>query len=124
MLKALREAGFGISIDDYGTGLSSLGYLKNFPADELKVDKTFVLGLADDATDQILVHSAIDLAHRLGLQVVAEGVETEDALKVLTSMGCDLAQGYFIARPMPFVELINLLRRQSIAPAQGQRQVA
>ena len=90
-LDALRRAGIGISIDDYGSGFSSLSYLKTVPADELKVDKAFVLGLADDRTDQILIGSVIDLAHSLGLQVVAEGVETEGALELLVSMGCDLA---------------------------------
>jgi diguanylate cyclase len=117
-LEALRRAGIGISIDDYGSGLSSLGYLKNIPADELKVDKTFVLGLVEDRTDQILIRSVIDLAHNLGLQVVAEGVETEGALELLVSMDCDLAQGYLIAWPMRLLDLENFLRRPSIAPLQ------
>jgi EAL domain-containing protein (putative c-di-GMP-specific phosphodiesterase class I)/GGDEF domain-containing protein len=117
-LEALRSAGIGISIDDYGSGLSSLGYLKTIPADELKVDKTFVLGLADDSTDQILMCSVIDLAHSLGLQVVAEGVETEGALELLVSMGCDLAQGYLIAWPMPLGDLENFLRQSTMAPMQ------
>jgi predicted signal transduction protein with EAL and GGDEF domain len=117
-LEAFRRAGIGISIDDYGSGLSSLAYLKNIPADELKVDKTFVLGLAEDRTDQILIRSVIDLAHNLGLQVVAEGVETEGALELLASMGCDLAQGYLIAWPMRLLDLENFLCRPSIAPMQ------
>jgi EAL domain len=108
-LEALRRVGIGISIDDYGSGFSSLSYLKTIPADELKVDKAFVLGLADDRTDQILICSVIDLAHSLGLQVVAEGVETEGALELLLSMGCDLAQGHLIAWPMPLVELEDFL---------------
>jgi predicted signal transduction protein with EAL and GGDEF domain len=117
-LEALRRAGIGISIDDYGSGLSSLSYLKNIPADELKVDKTFVLSLAEDRTDQILIRSVIDLAHSLELQVVAEGVETEGAFELLVSMGCDQAQGYLIAWPMRLLDLENFLRRQSIAPVQ------
>jgi EAL domain-containing protein (putative c-di-GMP-specific phosphodiesterase class I)/GGDEF domain-containing protein len=117
-LAALRRAGIGISIDDYGSGLSSLGYLKNIPADELKVDKTFVLSLAEDPTDQILICSVIDLAHNLGLQVVAEGVETEGALELLVAMGCDLAQGYLIAWPMQFLDLESFLRRPPIASLQ------
>jgi EAL domain-containing protein (putative c-di-GMP-specific phosphodiesterase class I)/GGDEF domain-containing protein len=117
-LEALRRAGIGISIDDYGSGFSSLSYLKTIPADELKVDKAFVLGLADDRTDQILVCSVIDLAHNLGLQVVAEGVETEGAMELLVSMGCDLAQGHLIAWPMPLVELENFLRRPSFTTIQ------
>jgi diguanylate cyclase len=108
-LEALRRVGIGISIDDYGSGFSSLSYLKTIPADELKVDKAFVLGLADDRTDQILICSVIDLAHSLGRQVVAEGVETEGALELLLSMGCDLAQGHLIAWPMPLVELEDFL---------------
>ena len=115
-LEALSRAGIGISIDDYGSGLSSLGYLKNIPADELKVDKAFVLSLAEDRTDQILICSVIELAHNLGLRVVAEGVETEGALELLVSMGCDLAQGYLIAWPMRLPDLEKFLRRPSIAP--------
>jgi EAL domain-containing protein (putative c-di-GMP-specific phosphodiesterase class I)/GGDEF domain-containing protein len=117
-LEALRSAGVGISIDDYGSGLSSLGYLKNIPADELKVDKMFVLHLAEDHTDEILVRSAIDLAHSLGLRVVAEGVETEGALLLLASMGCDVAQGYLIARPMPLLDLESFLRGRSVSSTQ------
>jgi diguanylate cyclase len=98
--------------------LSSLGYLKNILADELKIDKTFVLGLAEDRTDQILIGSVIDLAHNLGLQVVAEGVETEGPLELLVSMGCDLAQGYLIAWPMRLLDLENFLRRPPIASLQ------
>jgi diguanylate cyclase len=110
-LRGFKSAGLEISIDDYGSGLSSLSYLKNIPADELKIDKIFVLNLARDRTDEMLVHAAIDLAHSLGLKVVAEGIETEGALALLASMGCDLGQGYFIARPMPLADLESLLRR-------------
>jgi EAL domain-containing protein (putative c-di-GMP-specific phosphodiesterase class I) len=117
-LEAFRAAGISISIDDYGSGLSSLGYLKSIPADELKIDRMFVVDLAEDRTDELLVRSAIDLAHSLGLQVVAEGVETEPALKLLAAMGCDLAQGYLLARPMPFHELEALLRQHAIAATQ------
>ncbi|MET0879449.1 MAG: EAL domain-containing protein, partial [Tardiphaga sp.] len=100
-LERFREAGLTISIDDYGSGLSSLAYLKNIPADELKIDKAFVMNMATDAVDAVLVRAAVSLAHSLGMQVVAEGVEQQAALELLAAMGCDLAQGYLIARPMP-----------------------
>jgi predicted signal transduction protein with EAL and GGDEF domain len=104
-LERFRAAGLGISIDDYGSGLSSLAYLKNIPADELKIDKAFVINMASDPVDAVLVRSAVSLAHSLGLRVVAEGVEDQAALELLRAMGCDLAQGYLIARPMPLAEL-------------------
>jgi EAL domain-containing protein (putative c-di-GMP-specific phosphodiesterase class I)/GGDEF domain-containing protein len=108
-LERFRAAGIAISIDDYGSGLSSLAYLKNIPADELKIDKAFVMNLATDPTDAVLVRSAVALAHSLGLRVVAEGVENAGALDLLYAMGCDLAQGYLIARPMPLTELVAFL---------------
>ena len=115
-LAAFQTAGIGIAIDDYGSGLSSLGYLKNIPADELKIDKVFVLNLAEDRTDEILVRSAIDLAHSLGMRVVAEGVETSGALATLALMGCDFVQGYLIAQPMSVGELENFLDERVVAP--------
>ena len=108
-LERLRAAGLTISIDDYGSGLSSMAYLKNIPADELKIDKAFVLNMATDPVDAVLVRAAVSLAHSLGLQVVAEGVEQQAALDLLGEMGCDLAQGYLIARPMPLQDLVAYL---------------
>ena len=102
-------AGIGISIDDYGSGLSSLAYLKQIRANELKIDKTFVLSLAHGHRDALLVKSTIDLAHSLGLKVTAEGVETSEALAVLQAMGCDMAQGYFIGRPMPVADFVTFM---------------
>ncbi len=110
-----RAAGIGVSIDDYGSGLSSLAYLKQIHADELKIDKAFVLGLSENARDALLVKSTIDLAHSLGLKIVAEGVETAEALALLAGMGCDMAQGYFIARPMPMAELLAFLQPAEVA---------
>ena len=104
-----KAAGIGISIDDYGSGLSSLAYLKQIRADELKIDKAFVLTMDESHKDALLVRSTIDLAHSLGLKVTAEGVETETALSLLAGMGCDIAQGYLIARPMPLKELLMFL---------------
>ncbi|MDB5438298.1 MAG: diguanylate cyclase/phosphodiesterase with extracellular sensor [Caulobacteraceae bacterium] len=115
----LRDQGIAISIDDYGSGLSSLAYLRRIPAHELKIDKAFVLGLGETSREGLLVRSTIDLAHSLGLKVTAEGVETEVALGLLAAMGCDLAQGYYIARPMPLDQMIDFLSRETpvAAPA-------
>lgn len=108
-LERFRAAGIEISIDDYGSGLSSLAYLKTIPADELKIDKAFVMNMARNTTDAVLVSSAVNLAHSLGLKAVAEGVEDSDALELLRLIGCDMAQGFLIARPMPLAELIAFL---------------
>jgi diguanylate cyclase len=110
-LQRYRAAGVNVAIDDYGSGLSSLAYLKNLPATELKIDKAFVLDIADSQRDSMLVRSTIDLGHSLGMQVTAEGVETATALSLLALMGCDAAQGYFIARPMPLADLLGFLER-------------
>ena len=103
------DAGVSVSLDDYGSGLSSLTYLKQIRADELKIDKSFILGLDQSSRDALLVKSTIDLAHGLGLKVTAEGVETPTALALLRGMGCDLAQGYLIGRPITMVELLDQL---------------
>ena len=105
----LRDAGIRISIDDYGAGMSSLTYLRQIPADELKIDKSFVMELTSSGRDALLVKSTVDLAHSLGLKLVAEGVETAETLALLQSMGCDGAQGYHVARPMPIRALDALL---------------
>jgi diguanylate cyclase (GGDEF)-like protein len=99
-LTQLHDAGIAISIDDFGTGYSSMSYLKRLPVSELKVDRSFVSGMLDNLDDGILVRSLIDLGHNLGLTVVAEGVEDQDTLEALAAVGCDIAQGYHLARPM------------------------
>ena len=114
IIDRFAAAGIAVSIDDYGSGLSSLAYLKQIRADELKIDKSFVLPLDTSARDGLLVKSTIDLAHSLGLKVTAEGVETATALALLQGMGCDLAQGYFIARPMPIADLIVRLGEPAV----------
>jgi EAL domain-containing protein (putative c-di-GMP-specific phosphodiesterase class I) len=106
-----RAAGVSVAIDDYGSGLSSLAYLKDLPATELKIDKAFVLDVSDSQRDSLLVRSTIDLGHSLGMRVTAEGVETATALSLLALMGCDSAQGYFIARPMPLPDLVDFLQQ-------------
>ncbi|MBW8303513.1 MAG: bifunctional diguanylate cyclase/phosphodiesterase [Brevundimonas sp.] len=109
LLDRFAGAGVGVSLDDYGSGLSSLTYLKQIHADELKIDKSFILGLDDSARDALLVKSTIDLAHGLGMKVTAEGVETPTALALLRGMGCDMAQGYLIGRPVSFAALLERL---------------
>jgi len=99
-LKRLSALGCKLAIDDYGTGYSSLAYLRRLPLDELKIDKSFVIGMIRDASDNVIVRSTIDLAHNMGLAVVAEGVEDEATLERLHTLGCDWAQGYFLSRPL------------------------
>lgn len=117
IIDRFRAAGIAISIDDYGSGLSSLAYLKQIRADELKIDKEFILTLDRSARDALLVKSTVDLAHSLGLKIVAEGVETAESLAILTGMGCDLAQGYFIARPMPLTGIVDFLDQARLVEA-------
>lgn len=107
------EAGILISIDDYGSGLSSLEYLKKIRADELKIDKSFVFAMSESQRDTLLVRSTIDLAHSLGLRVTAEGVENETALTLLTGIGCDVVQGYLLARPMSLGDAFTFLKQES-----------
>ena len=108
-LTRLRATGVRISIDDFGTGYSSLAYLRDLPIDELKLDRSFLTPMQDDPRAAALVASTIDLAHSLDLRMVAEGVETADALSELSLYGCDQAQGYFISRPVPGSELVAWL---------------
>ncbi len=109
MLDTLRNWGVGVSIDDYGTGFSTLEYLRAIPATEIKIDRSFVSAMDRSQSDRLMVASTIQLAHSLGRTVVAEGVETQSALTLLGEMGCDVAQGYFIGRPMKLVGLSRLL---------------
>jgi diguanylate cyclase len=118
MLLRLREMGLNISIDDYGTGLSTLDYLKKIPANEIKIDQSFVKGMVDNRSDRLMVQSTIGLAHSLDRKVVAEGVETREILDSLAEMGCDMAQGYIIGRPMSLETLTKRLssdRRRHVA---------
>lgn len=100
-LRTFAEIGVTLAIDDYGAGLSSLAYLKQLPARELKIDKMFVMELTSSNRDPLIVRSTIDLAHALDMEVTAEGVETPAAMALLSVMGCDMAQGYLISRPIP-----------------------
>ena len=100
-LAQLHALGIALAIDDYGTGYSSLAQLKKLPVDEIKIDKSFVLGLDRNTDDEIIVRSTVELGHTMGLRVCAEGVESAAALRVLRKIGCELVQGYHIGRPMP-----------------------
>ncbi len=111
VLEELSKLGLALAIDDFGTGYSSLAYLKSLPVDTLKIDRSFVIGLADSNSDRSIVRATIELAHSLGLRVVAEGVETEEAKHELRVLGCDIAQGYLIGRPVPPEEFAELLER-------------
>ncbi|HEX7301112.1 MAG TPA: EAL domain-containing protein [Solirubrobacteraceae bacterium] len=105
VLERLRALGVRLSLDDFGTGHSSLSYLKRLPLDEVKIDRSFVSAMAAEASDAAIVRSTIDLARHLGLDVVAEGVETEDVLDMLHALDCDIAQGFLLSRPLPAAEL-------------------
>ena len=120
-LERLHGQGFKLSIDDFGTGYSSLAYLKRLPVDELKIDQSFVLNMEHDLDDAKIVRSVIDLAHNLGVTVVAEGVETPKAWKMLQALGCDEAQGYFIAKPMPEALFANWISEWTTPQTQAVR---
>jgi diguanylate cyclase (GGDEF)-like protein len=111
-LDRLSQIGLTLSVDDFGTGYSSLANLKRLPVDVIKIDKSFVIEMAVDASDAAIVRSTIDLAHNLGLRVVAEGVESEDAWRHLEALGCDFAQGYYLSRPLPAEAATRLIRER------------
>jgi EAL domain-containing protein (putative c-di-GMP-specific phosphodiesterase class I) len=109
ILSDVAGKGIQIAIDDFGTGYSSLGYLKKLPISAVKIDRSFVIGMTEDEHNATIVRSSIDLAHNMGLEVVAEGVENADVMTKLKDLGCDAAQGMFISRPMPLDELLSWL---------------
>jgi diguanylate cyclase (GGDEF)-like protein len=116
VLQRLHDLGVHLSIDDFGTGYSSMAYLRQLPVDELKIDRSFVMGMTDTQQDAVLVRTAIDLGHNLGLTVVAEGVEGAEHVAALQELGCDIAQGFHFARPMPSEDIGPLLDRVTILP--------
>lgn len=120
-LNVLRAQGLRVSVDDFGTGQSSLGQLKHLPADELKIDKSFVLQLAPGSEDERIVQSIVQLGHALGLKVVAEGLETEAGLDVLARLRCDVAQGYHFSRPLPVEALTAWILAHQQRHAAGAR---
>jgi diguanylate cyclase (GGDEF)-like protein len=124
-LRDLAAMGIRLSIDDYGTGYSSLSYLQQLPVSEIKIDRSFVTGMVDNDADAVIVRSTIELARNLGLAVVAEGVETEAGLKLLTDARCTAIQGYFVTRPLPAAEFEAWLagRKSSTEPKFGRSRV-
>ena len=113
VLRRIRALGVRLAVDDFGTGYASLSYVKNFPLNELKIDKLFVQHMRDTKGDQQIVQSVIDLAHNFDLTVVAEGIEDDATYKALKKMGCDLAQGYVVSRAMPGDEFIEWIRARA-----------
>jgi diguanylate cyclase (GGDEF)-like protein/PAS domain S-box-containing protein len=119
VLEKLAAMGIALSIDDFGTGYSSLSYLSQLPVNEIKIDRSFVMNMGESDNDAVIVRSTIDLGRNLGLQVVAEGVETEQAWEELSELGCTLAQGYYLSRPVPADELTDWLRNRPDGEADG-----
>jgi diguanylate cyclase (GGDEF)-like protein/PAS domain S-box-containing protein len=115
VLGELSELGIRLSIDDFGTGYSSLAYLRELPVDEIKIDRSFVIAMGAEAGDAVIVRSTVDLGRNLGLEVVAEGVETIEHWEKLRELGCTTAQGYFLSRPVPADELGDWLRARPAA---------
>jgi EAL domain-containing protein (putative c-di-GMP-specific phosphodiesterase class I) len=113
----LNALGVKLSVDDYGTGYSSLAYLKKLPVDEMKIDQAFVKNMVTDNDDLVIVRSTIELGHNLGLKVVAEGVEDKATLDKLEQLGCDLVQGYHISRPLPPEQLEVWLQTTASQPS-------
>ena len=116
-IRHLRQSGVRLAIDDFGTGQSSLAYLKTLPVNELKIDKSFVMHMEDGNSDAVIVRAMIDLAHDLGLIVVAEGIESEPLLQALRGFGCDFGQGYHVGRPMRADAFDRWMRRRCPAMA-------
>ena len=108
IMNKLGELGIELSLDDFGTGSSSLAYLRELPVQELKIDKSFILGMDEDPEAATIVQTIVDLAHNLGLRAVGEGIETEEAYRLLAECGCDHGQGFLMGRPMPAAELAEL----------------
>jgi diguanylate cyclase (GGDEF)-like protein len=124
VLEQLTELGVRLSVDDFGTGFSSLAYLKRLPVAAIKIDQSFVVHMDSDADDRAIVRSTIDLARHLGLEVVAEGVENTAALRELRDLGCDLAQGFAISRPLEAAELRSWFEQRGWRPRTPRRGVA
>jgi diguanylate cyclase (GGDEF)-like protein/PAS domain S-box-containing protein len=110
IFNAFKENGFKISLDDFGTGYSSLSYIKNIPADFIKIDISFIRGMMDNPKDLAITNTIVVLASKLGMKTIAEGVETEEQLKILKYFGCDITQGYLFSKPVPENEIVEFLK--------------
>jgi EAL domain-containing protein (putative c-di-GMP-specific phosphodiesterase class I) len=111
-LTSLEQAGIPLSIDDFGSGYSSLSYIKQLPASEIKIDRSLVKDLVEQADDRVIVRTTINMCHSLGYKVVAEGVENEETLNLLADMGCDEIQGYYLTPPLPLDAIIEWLDKE------------
>jgi len=109
-LKRLREYGLRISLDDFGTGYSSLNYLRKLPIDVLKIDKSFIDHICSDSYDEYMIHMIVDLAKRLGIDTVAEGVETKEQYDMLRDLNCNGIQGYYFSKPVSFDEAVLMIK--------------
>lgn len=121
VMEALAATGIRISIDDYGTGNATLEYLTRLPSQEVKIDRTFISDMDQNEQNMLVVRSTLDMAHKLGRKVVAEGVENEPVMAILRELGCDVAQGYLLSKPVPFEELGGMLQKET--PLQKRRLV-
>jgi EAL domain-containing protein (putative c-di-GMP-specific phosphodiesterase class I) len=118
-LKRLSEMGIRLAVDDFGTGYSSLSYLRRLPVNEVKIDQTFVQGMATDPGELAIVRAVVDLARHFGLVVVAEGVESERTVSLLEDLGCDVGQGFLFSRPLPYERFEAWLAVQTEPPGGG-----
>jgi EAL domain-containing protein (putative c-di-GMP-specific phosphodiesterase class I) len=124
VVSRLRKLGVGLSLDDFGAGASSLGYIKRLTVDELKIDRAFVMTMDHDQDNAAIVRATVELAHNLGLRVVAEGVETSTSWQQLNAWGCDEVQGYLLGRPQAADQITNLLQRSAAESARSQKRIA
>jgi EAL domain-containing protein (putative c-di-GMP-specific phosphodiesterase class I) len=124
VLECLRDIGVRISIDDFGTGHSSLSQIRNIPLHELKIDKSFVMTMGDDSQNEAIVKTTVDLAHNLDLSVVVEGVEDEATMRRVAALGCEQAQGYFLSKPVPADKLEKWINEYQVVIYGERRQAA
>ena len=123
-LVRLREGGVRVSLDDFGQGYSSLAHLARFPLDELKIDRSFIANMTTNPNDRTIVRAVIELSHQLGLEVVAEGIESVDLLEALSAWGCDAAQGYAITPPLAAADVATWLNTRRTRPTSTPRKRA
>jgi EAL domain-containing protein (putative c-di-GMP-specific phosphodiesterase class I) len=121
VLNELHELGLSVAIDDFGVGYSSLAYLQRLPVDEIKIDRSFVGDMAENPDNAAIVRSTIELGHNLGLKVVAEGVETQECLRMLANFGCDAAQGFLVSPPLAASEVVAFFAETDVHSFAYQR---